>query len=193
MIRFSSVNRPGDRNYRPNYHRHHLIPRQAATQPSLVSIFKDLSRRGFDLDNFHTNGILLPCNEEEAIKSKRALHRGPHPHYNDVVISRMVAISKLSEGIQSRDRRSEFIAFKAHLLQRGLRRGLNGDDCWSLKLNARDPLRSGADFDQIDIRIDQLCQTRHQTPPQIEQQPRQRPLRFRIYRKNMSGPYLDEL
>ena len=156
MIRFSNVNRVNSQDHNPNYQRHHLIPQQAISELKLNETFQTLADNGFDLDDFHQNGILLPCREKEAIRSGRPLHRGPHPRYNELVIERLVRIWKLSRNIENDHNRLNFLRFRTILLQRSLRVGLAGNRFVRLHLNSRDPLRSTANFSDIDSRIDRL-------------------------------------
>ncbi|MEP2987669.1 MAG: AHH domain-containing protein [Parasphingorhabdus sp.] len=156
MIPFSQINRPNDANHRPNYQRHHLIPRQAGSEAGLQNVFHDSQDSGFNLEDFEINGILLPSCENEALRTGWPLHRGPHPRYNEIVIERLVHISKLGDRIDKSVERQSFIQFRLFLLLSSLHSGLNKQRFKKISLNHRDPLRSNQKFDLIDSRIEQL-------------------------------------
>lgn len=163
MIRFSDINRINSLDYKPNYQRHHLIPRQTATDSNLRKIFEFMADDGFDLEDFEQNGILLPSCEKEAIRTGRPLHRGPHPRYNEIVMQHMFRISKLGDRIDDVLERQNFIGFRLSLLQSSLRSGLNAKRFKNIYLSSRDPLRSGLKFDRMDTRIEQLDRNVGQT------------------------------
>ncbi len=156
MIPFSQINRPNDANHRPNYQRHHLIPRQARLESGLQNIFHSLQDGGFNLEDFETNGILLPSCENEALRTGWPLHRGPHPRYNEIVIERLVHISKLGDQIDKPAERQGFIQFRLFLLLSSLHSGLNKQRFKKISLSHRDPLRSKHKFDLIDSRIEKM-------------------------------------
>lgn len=156
MIRFSQINRLNKAGYNPNYQRHHLIPKQAGCESDLTRVFQTLGDQGFSLEDFEHNGILLPCCEKEALRTGRPLHRGPHPRYNEIVIERLLVIAKLGNRFDRFEQMREFIQFRLALLQSSLRLGLSKRRFAKLHLNSRDPLRSMDNFDQMDLRIEQL-------------------------------------
>ena len=161
VIRFSQINRLNSADYRPNYHRHHLIPRQAGFEPALVRFFETMRDDGFSLDDFECNGILLPCCEEEARKTGKPLHRGPHPRYNEIVIERLKQISLLGDQLDQVTQRTNFIRFRILLLLSCLRFGLGENRFNTIYLNLRDPLRSNARFDEMDSRIERILKNRN--------------------------------
>ena len=81
-IPFRSVNRRGWPGYDPQMQRHHLLPRQLLTRPSLRIMLDSMDRRRLGFDDFRLNGMLLPAGEESAVLTSLPLHRGPHRHYN---------------------------------------------------------------------------------------------------------------
>jgi len=185
VIRFSSVNQVGSENHNPDYQRHHLIPLQIGSTSELDETLKLLTTNGFDLDDFGRNGILLPCKEAEAFRTGRPLHRGPHPRYNEVVIERLLQITKLSERYDDDDVRLNFLSNRMFLLQRGLRRGMDRGKLVKLRLNSRDPMCSSANFSQLDAHVDELYQS---TKPIVFQR-----LKFTISRGETANAYLAEI
>lgn len=157
VIRFSHINRLNSVDHKPNYQRHHLIPLQAVSESDLLSLFEIAANDGFDLDDFELNGILLPSCEKEALRTGQPLHRGPHPLYNEIVMKRLLRISKLSDRLDGFVQRQDFIRFRLSLLQSSLRSGLNKRSFSKIYLSARDPLRSRAKFDLMDSRIEQIA------------------------------------
>lgn len=156
MIRFSQINRPGGPDHKPNYQRHHLIPRQACSETDLQEVLKNMGEVGFHFEDFEKNGILLPCCEKEAWRTGRPLHRGPHPRYNEIVIERLVHISSLGERIDKISERQNFFQFRFRILLVSLHKGLNCRRFRRISLNRRDPFRSSLSFDLIDSRIESM-------------------------------------
>ncbi len=110
---------------------------------------------GFALNRFSGNGILLPARSCEARRTRRALHRGPHPGYSDVVASRVETIR-----VTALARRERFAGPAARdaigrlaILQAALRRTLDGSMPRSIWLNRRDPMRLYADTQALDRQI----------------------------------------
>ncbi len=156
MIRFSNVNRVNSKGYDCNYQRHHLIPVQAGKANELTGIFQFMATAGFDLDDFHNNGVLLPCCEKEAWRTGQPLHRGPHPRYNDIVIEHLVRIANLSGEIKDDFQRLCFLRFRTNLLQRSLHSGLTRNWFANIRLNSRNPVRPKGEFAEIDSQVDKF-------------------------------------
>lgn len=79
---------------RSGWHRHHLLPRHIENYPDLASFICRFSGEVTCLGNFDANGMFLPALEHLAIRERLPLHRGPHRHYNDVVIAVLDRIRK---------------------------------------------------------------------------------------------------
>ena len=156
MARFSQINSANSSDYNPRYQRHHLVPLQAARITAMNALPRSAILGVSDFDDFETNGVLLPCDEQEAMMTGRPLHRGPHPKYNELVIERLFLIARLGDRIDGTAERKRFLRFRTALLQSGLRRGLLANGFTKLCLNKRDPMRSQSSFDSVDARIDLL-------------------------------------
>lgn len=108
-------------------------------------------------DDFRTNGLLLPANDDAAIRHCLPLHRGPHHRYNALVIER---VGQIERGWSLTQARAPVAALeeaqeRLELLQRALRRRLL-DQKKRLRLNSRDPLGAGFDFTELDAMADLL-------------------------------------
>jgi A nuclease family of the HNH/ENDO VII superfamily with conserved AHH len=150
-LSFRAVNRRGAPDYDPGLQRHHILPRQLLTQRCFAPLLAALGREHLYFEDFRRNGLLLPANDDAAVRIGLPLHRGPHHEYNALVAERFGQI----EGHWSRVRLGapEVALAEAYerleLLQRALRRRLL-DQHRRLKLNRRDPLGSGVDFSELD-------------------------------------------
>jgi len=156
MIPFSRVNRIGAKNYSPKYQRHHLIPLQVYGRSELRPLFHHLEKTGFSIDDFSTNGLLLPCDEREAYISGKPLHCGPHPHYNALVMERMTRISKASMITTDSEDRRWVLPHNIRLFQRTLARALLQSKNSAFQLNNRDPVRAKGNFEKLDACVDIL-------------------------------------
>lgn len=159
MTRFSKINRKDAADYNPHYQRHHLIPLQAASISGVRKPLDEMISGGFDFDNFETNGVLLPSDERVALKTGRALHRGPHPRYNELVITRLLLIIELSGQIENSIKRCAFFRMRMALLQLVLRRTLLNATLPILRLHKRDPGLSSSAFRELDDCVDALYRT----------------------------------
>jgi hypothetical protein len=164
MTRFSEINRKHTENYRSHFQRHHLIPLQVATIADVISPLNEALPGGFDFDDFSKNGVLLPSDEKTAVETGHPLHRGPHPRYNELVIDRLILITRLSEQIKGKGQRAEFFGFRVRLLQQTLKQALIGRGLGRLRLNKRDPGPSSKAFSNLDASVDRLYQAT-QWPP----------------------------
>lgn len=150
-IAFRAVNRRDDPGYDPGLQRHHILPRQLLKRASFAPLLSALGTERLCLEDFRQNGLLLPANDDAAVRIGLPLHRGPHRSYNEMVMERVGQI----EGSWSSTRlRTPEIALndaleRLEILQRALRRRLL-DQQRRLRLNRRDPLGTGIDFAELD-------------------------------------------
>ncbi len=150
-LSFRAVNRRGASDYDPGVQRHHILPRQLLRQRSFALLLTALGRDRLCFEDFRRNGLLLPANDDAAVRIGLPLHRGPHREYNQMVTECFGQIEARWSAI--RPRAPEAALMEAYqrleLLQRALRRRLL-DQHRRLKLNRRDPLGSGVDFSELD-------------------------------------------
>lgn len=155
-LSFRAVNRRDAPGYDPGLQRHHILPRQVLTWPSLTPLFHELGTDRIGFDDFRRNGLLLPASDRAAVRIGLPLHRGPHRTYNELVLER---IGQIEAGWAMQRRRAPELALgdalmRLELLQRALRRRLL-DQRRRLRLNTRDPLAQGplgqgVDFTELD-------------------------------------------
>ena len=155
-LSFRAVNRRDAPGYDPGLQRHHILPRQVLTRPSLTPLFHELGTDRIGFDDFRRNGLLLPANDRAAVRIGLPLHRGPHRTYNELVLER---IGQIEAGWAMQRRRAPELALgdalmRLELLQRALRRRLL-DQRRRLRLNTSDPLAQGplgqgVDFTELD-------------------------------------------
>lgn len=157
VIPFRSVNRRGTPSYNPGLQRHHLLPRQLLGKKCFGSLFDVIGVNFIGFEDFRSNGLLLPANENTSLKTGMPLHRGPHRIYNELVIERMGRIEARWEAVRKTD--SETACLEAlermRLLQRALRRRLMSERR-KIVLNRKDPLGTGYNFDQLDAMAEEL-------------------------------------
>lgn len=151
QLAFRAVNRADAPDYQPGLQRHHILPRQVLTRPSLAPMFRELGKDRIGFDDFRRNGLLLPANDSAAVRIGLPLHRGPHRTYNELVLER---IGQIEAGWAAQRCRTPELALndalaRLELLQRALRRRLL-DQRRRLRLNRRDPLGRGVDFAELD-------------------------------------------
>lgn len=157
VISFRSVNQPGTAGYDPGLQRHHLLPRQLLTRRCFAPMFESVGRVRVGFDDFRRNGLLLPATEKATVRTGMPLHRGPHRHYNEVVIARVGVIEQRWASAQSRnpDAALTEVVLRLHLLQGALRRQLLAERRRVL-LNRNDPLGAGFDFTELDAMAESL-------------------------------------
>jgi len=121
----------------------------------MAELFAWLGRHGFAFNHFASNGILLPAKAGEARISGLALHRGPHPGYNAIVLERIerIRIDALGRGMAGTAGGAHETIWRLRLLQRALRRTLDGSAPRWVWLNRRDPMRLYADAPALDRQI----------------------------------------
>lgn len=158
ILPFHAVNRKGQAGYDRGLQRHHLLPRQLQAARAFSRMFAAIGGERRRFDDFRENGLLLPCDEDTALRLAMPLHRGPHRRYSELVIERA---GQIEAGWAIRNRRDSVKAgTQAHmrlgLLQRALRRYLLAPARRRLLLNRRDPFGTGADFSELDAMVDAL-------------------------------------
>lgn len=156
-LAFRMVNHRASPDFDSGLHRHHILPLQILRMPGFRPMLSALGSERLCFDDFRSNGLLLPANDDAAIRLGLPLHRGPHRRYNAMVIERVGRIEQTWSA--SRPRRPDAALDETYerlaLLQRALRRRLL-DQRRRLVLNRRDPLGSGADFTELDAMADLL-------------------------------------
>ncbi|MEM7664638.1 MAG: AHH domain-containing protein [Pseudomonadota bacterium] len=156
-IPFRDVNRRGAPNHDAGLQRHHLLPRQLLGTRYFGTMFAQIGRTQVGFDDFRKNGLLLPATDDATVRTGMPLHRGPHRHYNEMVIER---VGKIEES-WSRQRNSdaEYALMEAllrlELLQSALRRRLLSGRRRVI-LNRNDPLGTGFDFTELDAMAEEL-------------------------------------
>lgn len=154
-IAFCRVNRRGQPDFRLACQRHHLLPMALLRRKQFRQFFAELGLCGFEFDDFATNGLLLPTTEAEAMRLGRPLHRGPHPRYNALILTRAERI-RADHARSAREARDRLISLqRLRLLQDAIRRSLMGACVFPVSLHQRDPMRSGLNFGTIDEMIEQ--------------------------------------
>lgn len=115
-----------------------------------------LARIGFD--DFRRNGLLLPAEEKVARLLGLPLHRGPHRHYNQMVLERVGTIeaSWSRRRLRANDTAQQEALFRLGLLQNALRRRLLTPAGRSVMLNRRDPAYYPLEFGELDAMADLL-------------------------------------
>ncbi len=156
-VPFRSVNRRGDPDYDAGMQRHHLLPCQLLSKNCFGRMFDALGPHNVGFEDFRKNGLLLPANEESAVRLALPLHRGPHREYNQMVIERVGRIEQDWSGrcLTSPARAMEDALFRLDLLQTALRKRLLADRRRIL-LNSKDPVGTGFDFTELDAMAEQL-------------------------------------
>jgi A nuclease family of the HNH/ENDO VII superfamily with conserved AHH len=150
-LSFRAVNQRGSAGYDPGLQRHHILPRQLLGKASFKPLLTALGRDRLGFEDFRRNGLLLPANDDAAVRIGLPLHRGPHREYNALVTERVGQIEAQWSAIRLRTPEAALIEAyqRLELLQRALRRRLLAQQR-RLRLNRRDPLGSGVDFSEID-------------------------------------------
>lgn len=125
----------------PGFHCHHIIPIEIIEKAAFSSFFRRINELGFDFDDFHRNGMYLPCTEENAVAFRLPLHRGPHPVYNELVGECIAALNGLGRDSQ---------LFRLHELQLALRTALRKNEV-PLHKGRRNPFTQNASFESMEI------------------------------------------
>lgn len=150
-IAFRAVNRREAPDYDPGLQRHHILPRQLMTRRCFAPLLGALGSERLGFEDFRRNGLLLPANDDAAVRIGLPLHRGPHRSYNEMVIER---VGQIERGWSSTRLRAPEVALmeafeRLELLQRALRRRLL-DQHRRLRLNRSDPLGADVNFAELD-------------------------------------------
>lgn len=137
---------------RPDFQLHHILPVGVFAHANFAASFDMLRLDGFDPRFYAINGLFLPSTEDAAMRWRLPMHRGPHRRYNDLVATRVSAITRaLEHRYHSPSARYDAIA-RFSLLIGALRRNLAGAPKGML-LNRRDPFNSAVSF----VDLDQAC------------------------------------
>jgi hypothetical protein len=157
-IPFRAVNRRGEAGFDPGLQRHHLLPRQLLSQRCFGPMFQTIGRDRVGFDDFRSNGMLLPASDAAALRMGMPLHRGPHRDYNAMVMERVGQIELGWSAVRPKapEIALDQVLMQLRLLQRALRRRLLDTGRKRLRLNRRDPVRSGTDFAELDAMADAL-------------------------------------
>lgn len=121
---FAAVNRRGFPDYREGWNRHHLQPVQCMREALLAPFVSRLGEAGFFLDDFNSNGVMLPALDSVSRMSGLPLHVGGHPAYNRRVILRMQDIRLTCELVVGEQKRVCFAIFLMRQLQAELRHAI---------------------------------------------------------------------
>lgn len=125
-IAFALVNRPSHSGYREGWVRHHLYPLQCLRDLTLAPFLFSMRDDGFHMDDFATNGILLPALPSQSILSGQPLHMGGHPNYNAQILDELQFIRRFCESIRTDSQRRK-------LALRGLRGSQDRTRCAILR------------------------------------------------------------
>lgn len=140
---------------RTGYQHHHILPLALGRHAQIARFLDDLAAQGFRLTDRQTNCLWLPAKEALAWSSGAALHRGPHPHYTDVVASRIDRIRQ-RRLTQINSEGDAVTLHRLRRLQRALAHVLAGTGPRLVQLNRRDPLHLFSDYSQLDAAISAL-------------------------------------
>lgn len=157
FIPFRAVNRRSSSGYDPGLQRHHLLPRQIMSKQCFGRMFAAIGKPAIGFDNFRANGLLLPANESATIRTGMPMHRGPHRHYNELVIERVGRIEAHWSGASRANAELAIVEalMRLRLLQSALRRRLLHERR-RFVLNRKDPLGTGFDFSELDAMAETL-------------------------------------
>lgn len=149
---FRAVNRPGMPGYSAELQRHHLLPCQVIGHGPFSAMIERLRPERIGFHDFRRNGLLLPASGPMARRLGLPLHRGPHRHYNAMVLERFGQIEAAWTHWRKIGRRRADVKALARLdlLQRALRRSLL-DPARRIAgpLNRRDPALDFAHLDRM--------------------------------------------
>lgn len=120
-------------------------------------MFEMIGRQTVGFDDFRANGLLLPATGEASLRTGMPLHRGPHRHYNELVIERVGRIEAYWSQFRVKDAEEALTNAldRLALLQSALRRHLLNERRRMI-LNRKDPLGSGFDFAELDAMAESL-------------------------------------
>lgn len=130
------------------------MPLSLLKRPQIGDFLLQMEEHGLSLRDRRRNCLWLPANESLSLATGHALHRGPHPHYTDVVAGRVERIRQGWGGPKDCDHahyRNRLVR-----LQAVMTRILSGAGPRLLHLNRRDPMRAFADYGYLDDAITRL-------------------------------------
>lgn len=155
---FRAVNRPGEPDFDSGLQRHHLLLCQLLGQRCFGRLLEAIGTERVGFDDFRSNGLLLPASDAGALRLGLPLHRGPHRHYNAVVIERVGQVEArwASTWRAAPNRAREEALMRLGLLQRALRRRLLDRRRLSTPLNRFDPVARDLDFSELEAMADAL-------------------------------------
>jgi hypothetical protein len=155
-LSFRSVNLPGMAGYAPGLQRHHILPCQLLSNRAVAGMLCSLGSARIGFHDFRRNGLLLPSTEAGAARIGLPMHRGPHRHYNEMVLERVGQISSVWDKARHTmaDRADHDALARMDRLQRALRLRLLDPRRWHGNLLSRhDP---ALDFSHLDRMADML-------------------------------------
>lgn len=166
QLSFRAVNRRDAPGYEPGLQRHHVLPRQLLVRPAFKPLLTAVDPKSVGFDDFRSNGLLLPANDETAVRVGLPLHRGPHRAYNELVFERVGQIEAnwAAVRLKSPEDALQEALERLRLLQKALRRRLLAQQR-RLRLNRQCPLGSGVDFTELDAMADLLWPATDQDTP----------------------------
>lgn len=123
-------------------------------------MFAQIGRSNLGFEDFRTNGLLLPATEDATIRTGMPLHRGPHRHYNELVVERVGRIEEQWSHKRQSDTEAALMdaLMRLKLLQSALRSRLLSERRRML-LNRNDPLGAGFDFTELDAMAETLWES----------------------------------
>lgn len=155
-ISFRSVNLPGLAGYTPGLQRHHILPKQLLANRAVAGMLCSLGSSRMGFHDFRRNGLLLPATEAGAARIGLPMHRGPHRHYNEMVLERVGQIASVWHKARNTvpERADHDALARMDRLQRALRLRLLDPRRWEGNLLSRhDP---ALDFSHLDRMADML-------------------------------------
>lgn len=110
------------------------------------------------MEDFRTNGLLLPCCELAAMRLGLPMHRGPHRRYSELVAERVGQIEASWAVQRWRDTAAADAQarMRLDLLQRALRRYLLQNRQARPVLSRLDPIGAGGTFVELDDMADAI-------------------------------------
>ncbi|HEY8603278.1 AHH domain-containing protein [Tsuneonella suprasediminis] len=158
VLPFRRVNRPRYPGYDPALQRHHILPLQMLSRRTFAAMLDRLGHTLIGFDDFRRNGLLLPARDSAALRLSLPLHRGPHRHYNTLVMERVGQIEARWSAYRTRSQNEADAeaVMRLALLQRALRRRLLNPPGRPFRLNRYDPVGAGFDFTDLDAMAESL-------------------------------------
>ncbi len=155
-VPFASVNRPDMPNYREGWVRHHLHSLQCMRDAALAPFLLAMRSDGFHMDDFATNGVLLPALPSQSILSGQPLHLGGHPNYNAQIIDELHFIRSFCESIRPDSQRRRLALRGLRGSQDRTRHAITRQRCGHVDR----VILNGPTDDDLDALIDRLIAAR---------------------------------